>query len=1270
VSPLTSAQRAIIDDTGANRCVTSGAGCGKTRVLVERYIRFLEEDLALGLERLAAITFTDAAAAQMRDRIRAACRSHIDEARKVAAGDSTGRAGDLRRTEAWLARYWDVDVAPIDTIHAFCAALLRRYAIEAGVDPGFSLLDDARATFLVQDVVRRTMEEILGQAGASPGGAAAPGAPGTPGEAAADLLAVLEHFSLDQAREVLAALVQEKREVLQRVAAPVMARSDGEILRDLCRTVDEKTFQALREIAEGAAFRDAVAACERSRGPAGDRREDARAAAMDGVRRLLAARNAKTAREAAEQIVGSVNLRGGSAKQWPSREDFDAAGKALGAIRDALEETLDALPAYDEDLDRRHLAVARSLYRTAARAIAAYEAAKREQSALDFEDLQIRARDLLKGNPRVLDDCRKRFRTILVDELQDTNLLQFEIVDLLASGPPSARRPGAIRPGALFGVGDPKQSIYRFRGAEFEVFQRALERVGPAGRKTLDESFRLHPGTAALVNHLFPPLMGDLYEPIRGMRPQRNDAVAEFLLVTDPKGGGFRQDEGLEHEAARLADRIKDLVENHRLTVEEDGAWRPARYGDVAILLRRMSYLHLYERALEGARVPYYVVAGSGFFKQQEVLDVLHLARVLDDPSDDLHLAGVLRSPFFAVSDEGLYRLRASTPARTGRRPGASLYESVAGAAKAGGLSSEDQRGLARAAALVPAWAAAKDRLGLAALLEETVFESGYAASAVGRFGGERAYANLRQMVELARRFEHEGLYSLGDYIEYLTDFLSSEVRAEQAPLAAPGSSAVRIMTIHKAKGLEFPVVALADLAHAVQPPRGLIEIHPATGVAVRLRDADASGRTSSALALARRDAAEAERAEAHRLLYVAMTRAKDFLIFASHQGQRYNRRSQGMWLHVLVEGFGLPREAGEHRVQLPGGHLIRASVQPPAGETGGRAERRIGPRDLLDEGRVAWTSLHERGQRASRRTVAKTLEILSPPPPIPQTPARITVTALLAYRRCPRLYWLTEVLGVDEMGEPAPAAGGTAESGRLLPSRTWGKVSHRAMELAAGPDEAAILAAVRGALREAPVGPGPIQDELRRRLAASVRDFWASGPGKRLAAARQSFREMPLVLAMNGAELRGVMDLVFQGDDGQWEVLDYKTSAPAPEAAPARQPATARPVAVPGGDAAGHGTACGRARVASPAAAAEYELQLGLYALAASRWLGCPVRRWTVYFLGGPVRLERTVGPDDLARVEGVAREALAGIAGRQFGRTASGTCSHCRFLRLCEGG
>jgi hypothetical protein len=158
VSPLTSAQRAIIDDTGANRCVTSGAGCGKTRVLVERYIRFLEEDLGLDLARLAAITFTDAAAAQMRDRIRKACRRHVEETRK---------AGDTRAVQAWIERYWDVDVAPIDTIHAFCGGLLRRYAIEAGVDPNFALLDEAEATFLVEEIVRRAIEGTLTKADAA-----------------------------------------------------------------------------------------------------------------------------------------------------------------------------------------------------------------------------------------------------------------------------------------------------------------------------------------------------------------------------------------------------------------------------------------------------------------------------------------------------------------------------------------------------------------------------------------------------------------------------------------------------------------------------------------------------------------------------------------------------------------------------------------------------------------------------------------------------------------------------------------------------------------------------------------------------------------------------------------------------------------------------------------------------------------------------------------------------------------------------------------------
>jgi len=1242
VSPLTRAQEEVVTSLDENLCVTSGAGCGKTSVLVERYIHFLKQDLSLGLERLAAITFTENAAAEMRQRIRQACRRQFTDARQ---------AGDTRRAQTWLRRYWDVDVAPIDTIHGFCGALLRRYPIEAGVDPRFVLLDEAAAAFLAEDVVRRYIEESLKSAETRPNALlsesrlnkAVQSEIRNPKSEINDLLIVFEHFSLPAAREILMEIVREKREVLARVAGPVMVKSDDEILRDLQEQVSERVLLVFRAALESQAIREAARTLGKWSGRSGDTLEEMRAATVEGLNRLQGARNAAQAAGIAERIIKGINARPRSAKAWPSQDAFDAVKAALVAVREALKEATGEVVPFDPETDRRHLALARALFRTAERTIAAYEAAKRDRSALDFEDLQIRARDLLKNEDRIRQECRKRFRAILVDELQDTNLLQFEIVDLLVSGD-AARGREPLRPGALFGVGDPKQSIYRFRGAEFEVFQRALDRVGDAGRRELAESFRLHPGTAALVNHLFPPLMGDLYEPVEGRHHQANEIVAEiqYVLATKDQPDGFRSDEGHQAEANRLAARIRRLVQSRAVTVWDDkagsgpatakpgGAGRPATYGDIAILFRRMSNLHLYEQALEHAGVPYYVVAGRGFYKQQEVLDAINLLRVLDDPSDDLSLAGVLRSPFFAVSDEGL--VHAS-------RMGGSLFHSLRAAADAGTSAEEDRRGLRRAADLLPCWADAKDRMGLAALVDHIIFESGYAAANVGRFGGERAYANLRQMVELARRFQRDGIVSLGDYIDYVTDFMKSEMREEQAPVEVPGSDTVRLMTIHKAKGLEFPVVVIPDMGYVPQGPRVPYYVHPVTGLAVKMRDEDGEGRTSSALALARGDAEAAERAESCRVLYVAITRAKDFLLFASHMG--YKSRGSDSWFSTLLAGLGadvkpgVPRrsaaETGEQTICLPDGKRIMLSARPPEGEAAKRGARRVGPRDLFRAGRVSWDEIHERGQRAARRPVAETLAQVRPVALPSRPPLRITATAMATYRRCPALYRWTEVLGIED---PEPS---TVPEQTLSP-RAWGVASHRAMELARSPDAAAIAAAVDGAIRETAVRPGPQADELRRRLAESVRAFWRGALGQRVAAARQAWREVPFVLSLAGTEIRGTIDLILESAAGQWEVVDYKSSSPAPKAA--------------------------------EAAAAEYGLQLGLYAVALGRRGGRPIDRWSVHFLGSDVTVERPVGPSDAAQIEAAAREVLAGIAAARFDRSDAGACARCRFGRVCNPG
>ena len=1192
---LTAAQMRAAGDLDRNFCVTSGAGCGKTRVLVERYIRYLEDDLRLPLERLAAITFTEMAAAEMRDRIRRACRDWLTKARA---------AGDAFLLERWRSRYWDVDVAPIHTIHGFCAGLLHRFPIEAGVDPNFRTLDETSAALLLQEVVNATVETLL-EAGD------------------ADLLTVLEHFTLNPAREMLAEIVGQRREELESLARPVMEQSDDKILKGLKKRFD----QLIRETCEGVLRNEAVARAlgtlRKLAGHAEDKREQIRREMLGAVEHLRRARTAENAAAAVARIL-AMPLRGGSAKHWPSPEALNAVQEATKSVKDAFKEALDDVPPFDEEIEKRHLTLARALFRTARHVIAAYDETKRERSALDFEDLQIRARNLLRDNPAVRKACRDRFRAILVDELQDTNLLQFEIVDLLTSGPGAGRKAPPLRRGALFAVGDPKQSIYRFRGARVEVFERALKRVGPKGRQELAESFRLNPGVAALVNHLFPALMGEMYEPIEARHEGKNAPVAEWIHVADSEGRGLRADEGYPAEARRLAERLEEIVKTSAVHVwdKREETWRPARYGDVAILLRRTSYLHVYEEALERQGIPYYVVAGRGFYKQQEVLDVLHLLRVLDDPSDELSLAGLLRSPFFAVSDEGLYHLR---------QLGGTLYDALPLAAKADRLDEEDRRGLARAARLLPRWAAHKDRMGPARLLDAVVFESGYAAGAVGRFGGERAYANLRQMAELARRFDQQGLSSLGDYIDFVTDFMRSEMRQEQAPVEAPGlpgggGDTVRIMTIHKAKGLEFPVVVVPDLGYAPSGPRAAYFIHPATGLAVRLRDEEGDRSRPCALVLARREAERAERQENHRLLYVAMTRTQDYLIFASHDP--HQRGNVPTWADVLARGLDVRLEEGERSVTLPGGESIHLRVRSPAGKVARRGKRRAGPRDVLEGGRVLWDRLRRRAESAPRGRLKRLLDQAAAPRVPVRPPTRISATALETYCRCPAEFWWRHVVGLDD----SEAARGPAD---MTPSpREMGLACHRALELAASGDEAAIRTAVDAALRELPSVARAALGEIRRDVAAKVALVWTSPLGQRVARAKRVYREMPLLLEVGETEIAGKADLIFQNTDGEWELVDYKSRADGP---------------------------------ADEQNADAYRLQLSLYAMAAERWLGRPVARWSVCFLDSAAVAEQSVTSEMLRAAEAEAKQALEGVANGRFQPSNQEACRTCRSRRLC---
>ncbi len=1188
---LTPEQHDAVTALGRPLCVTSGAGCGKTRVLVERYLHTLDQEPALRLEQLAAITFTEAAAAQMRTRIREACRQRMAEARD---------AGDARALARWRTRYWDVDVAPISTIHGFCGSLLRRWPIEAGVDPQFSVLDEAQAALLAEDVVDRTLEALLE----------------ADDEAAR---AALLHIELRELRDALRHLVQAERDALERTARPALAKSDDEILAAIEKDLAEARRAAVDEVLARPEVVEAARWLKKVDGPAGDKLAEACLAARDALE-VLGGSPRPAQADAALATLKGIDLRAGSKTKWGSKEAVDEARAVLKAIRDPLKKVLRDLPPLDRDLERLHLEAARAVFALAEAALQAYDEAKRARSALDFEDLQLRARDLLQTSKSALAACRRTYRAILVDELQDTNRLQDEIVRLLTDG--------GDRPPVLFGVGDPKQSIYRFRGAEVAVFEETRGRLPAKDRKALTVSWRFHAGLADLVNAVFGHLMGQGYEPVEGRygRAAPDGPDAELIHVVNPADpdGTFRADEGAAEEARALAARLRRLVEDQKRPVwdEKAKAARPVRYGDVAVLFRKTTRLHVYEEALEREGVPYLAVAGHGFYKQQEVLDVLALLRVLEDPGDDLSLAGVLRSPYFAVSDEGLVRLRQACEG--------ALWDAVAAAGTVPRLGDGDRRGLTRAAAALPRWRGLKDRLGLGPLVEAVVFASGYAASAVGRFGGARAYANLRQLVDLARGFERSGPHALGDYVGYVADFMRSEMRQEQATVDVAGADTVRLMTIHKAKGLEFPVVVVPDLGGHTdgQPP--VVRCHPTSGLAVRLRDDDGEKRSPAAVALGKAADRAADQAEAERVFYVAATRGKDHLILLSHSAQ--SRGHDGTWLDALSAALNLKEilaagSEGEHEAAAGTGRLA-VYLRPPEPETHRHDRRRVGPRDVFANGRVVWVTLAERAARAPEHAAARLQHVGPPGGTAP--PTRVTATALNAWRRCPRL-WTWQA--VHHLGDPAARASDRPDG---LSPLTFGTLVHRALEVCHSASPQAVTAAVETALRDAPplreAERGPSRDRLRE----AVEAFFRTELGQAILAAEKVFREVPFVLELAEVEVAGVMDVLMRDASGDWHVVDYKT--------------TAGP-----GDAA--------------ALAERSRLQLGLYALAAGRWLGEPVAAWWVAHLPSGQAVRQPVTPEGLGETEAEARRVLETVAAPPDG-TGRVDCASCAYRVVCHKG
>jgi ATP-dependent helicase/nuclease subunit A len=1127
VNQLTAEQRRAIETNAVSVSLSAGAGCGKTFVLTERFLAHFDplDDKALGpgnLGRLVAITFTERAAREMRDRIRAKCYDRLLEAEPEVA-------------DYWSELLRSLDAARISTIHAFCGSLLRSRAVEAQLDPQFAVLEQAQADTLLSEVIDEVLRQLVADRD-----------PLTIELAARFDLHLLDEMLHDLVRGCTAAEFDDWRGV----------SPDDQLAR--WHTFHDKSVLAEigRELANTPAAQ-VVRAVLGEHEPDHPVMRERRRVLLD-ILTSLATTDSPAANLLADLTAIQANARvqgGGSAKSWDSAFAYERFKSAATKLRESAEAAC-AMAVFDREAAREAAVVGLQLLTVADVAQLRYTERKRELNALDFNDLLSRARALLvdPGNREMTRRLSSQIELLLVDEFQDTDPLQVELVEALCGGD--------LAGGKLFFVGDYKQSIYRFRGAKPHVFRKLRDRTPAAGQLSLTLNFRSQPAILDFVNALFHDDLGDGYEPLRPSRPQVSPKPAvEFLWApgspTDRKSGDRESKESLRRrEADWIARRLRALIDSGQPIVWDSAAARagrqaarPAQLSDVAILFRALSDVEIYEEALRRYGLDYYVVGGHAFYAQQEIFDLLNLLRAINSSSDLVSLVGVLRSGVFSLADETLFWL-------AGHPEGLSsgLFASQLPAE----ISATEAERVRFAARAISELRQLKDQVRICELIEVALERTGYDAVLLSEFMGERKLANLRKLIEQARTFERGDLFDLSDFIAQLADYV---VHQPDEPLAATHSentNVVRLMTIHQSKGLEFPIVVVPDLDRPRHNRAAGVHFDPVLGPLVRLPEGENGEPTLSGYDLWRFVERSEDAAELNRLLYVATTRAADYLILSS--GVPEVGSASGPWLQLLSRRFDL--NDGRFIGKLPAGAAMPevrvTSQEPPPASRGERAPR-VDIEAMIDE------ALHSPGSTEAPRRGIDTI--------VPSEKAR-------------RQYSFSRLYGTLHL-PPQAEDDPDRLAERSVDPRGLGTLVH------------AVLAALdihqpgncqelvnRYAKRH--LGEDPGQAAIAVQM---IERFVASPRFAELAAAQEDHAEIEFLLRWPLAAsaepetlIGGYLDRLYRDARGDWHVLDFKTNR------------------------------VGESGVVGVAAA--YEMQMLVYGLATEQILGVPPASLTLHFL------------------------------------------------------
>ncbi len=1054
---FTPEQSAAIERRDGPLLVRAGAGTGKTTVLVERFVQAVRED-EVEVDRILAITFTEKAAGEMKERVRERL-VELDMREEARAAEG-----------AW-----------ISTIHRFCARVLRTHALSAGIDPEYRVLDELESERLGLDAFDRAIDDLLRQAGG-------------------EHLELVASYTPDRLRDMVRTAFSWQRS----------------------RGVRHPRMELPPEPPDGTAEAARLAAT-------------ALAAASD----LEPQAGGKTVARTIEKLERCREATaGGRLPELGALKNFDFKPGNTKALQSGpCSEYLEALAAY------RTIVMARDERRTQellAALVEGYgthlERLKRERSGLDFEDLELITRDLLAGNEGIRTSYAERFDHVLVDEFQDVNPLQNELLAQLDRG-------------NLFRVGDERQSIYGFRNADVEVFTDHHAQADAEGRaQSVTVNFRSRQEVLDGIDLAFSKLWGEEFEPLRAGRNGASKPEPRVeLLVTDREKSRWDERFGDEEapfgrslrsstpwraaEARLLARRLEEVAE------ERGHGW-----GDIVVLLRATTHMTLYERALEERGIPTHVVGGRGYWSQQQVGDLRNWLAALANPRDELSLLSVLASPLVGVSLDGvaLLALRAE---RGGQDPWWCLQDPPEGLFE--GMLEGDERRLRRFARTFAEERAAAPRVSLERLIDRAVTRTGYDKHVLARPAGDRRMANIRKLMRMAREFEAEEGRDLRRFIDFVAERDLIQSREGEAPLEAEELQRVRLMTIHRAKGLEFPVVFVADLGKEGREENGPLQISRDGRVGLRLASLGADAVRSETLEAVKAQQNADDEAEERRIMYVALTRAREHLVLSGATDLEKRKEPEDlteplrwMWRNLVPE--------------LPSDGARGVGVESYEGRDVPVRWERLDPGTLDEllppEDRVP--TRPEAEPEAAGETPSLELGMLAAPRALPV--ARLSYSGLESYRRCGYRFYLERALRLPASETAVPETEAVDE----LPGLLRGSLVHQLLErldMKRGPlptrrDVEALIEQHGQPVRETDVAD--LRDMVER--------FWDSGLRSRLAAARRVRAELPFCFTLAPARaggrsllVNGFVD-VFALEDDRTLIVDYKSDRLDSEAAPA----------------------------------------------------------------------------------------------------------------------